>query len=324
MSSAETAETGSNISFHGDRHSCTENNRFTYLDESLGQSYSLDSPKAVKHNRLDTSNSTTSGLCGRSVRSRTGQRAPRKRQKILPSRPFCLGLYQPNNLQDLKALSREQSVSYGFPTPQLTQGIHAEWPKRGRTNARGRAPILTQYNSPLRSQSYIDSDTMNHRNRNPSRNPPYLSAPASGSRSVSPDGEKQSCSASPKKGKQSRNVSPDKGRSVSPVKGKQSLRDDGMKDTPSDTHEYPPEIQEYLLKLTELPDGFIPRSLEVYYKPSRPLTLLRLTCSQRKQLQRPTTRMPHSTIKTCSVVLIEVSLLSFTMIRPSRTAVRKA
>lgn len=95
-----------------------------------------------------------------------------------------------------------------------------------------------------------------------------------------------------------------------------------MRDTPSDTHEYPPEIQEYLLKLTELPDGFIPRSLEVYYKPSRPLTLLRLTCSQRKQLQRPTTRMSHFTIKTSSVVLIDFSLISFTTIRPTESITR--
>ena len=29
-----------------------------------------------------------------------------------------------------------------------------------------------------------------------------------------------------------------------------------MNDIPYDTHEYPPEIQEYLLKLEELPDGF--------------------------------------------------------------------
>ena len=172
MSSAETAETGSNISFHRDRHSCTANNKFTYLEGSLGQSYSLDSPIAVKHNRLDTSNSTTFDLYSRSVESRTGQRPPRKRQKILPSKPFRLESYQPNNLQHLEALSREQSVSYGSPTSQLIQGIHAEWPKRGRTNARGRAPILTQYNSPLRSQSHIDSDTMSHPDRNPSRNPP--------------------------------------------------------------------------------------------------------------------------------------------------------
>ena len=227
MSSAETAETDSNTLFQRDRYSCIANNKFTCLDKSLGQSYSLDSPTAVKHNRLDTSNSITSGLYSRSVGSRTGQRRPQKRQKILLSKPFCLGLYQPNNLQNLETLSREQSVPYPSPTSQLNQGIHAEWPKRGRTNARGRASILTQHNSPLRSQSYVDSDTINYPHRDPSRNPPRLSAPASGSRSVSPakgrqnrrvspDGEKQSRSASPKKGKPSRNVSPDKGRSVSP------------------------------------------------------------------------------------------------------------
>lgn len=310
MSSAETAETGSNILFPRDRHSCTANNRFTYLDGSLGQSYSLDSPKAIKHNRLDTSNAITSGLNSRSIGSRTGQRPPLKRQKILPSKPLCLGLYQPNNLQNLETLPREQSVSYGSPTSQLNQGIHAEWPKRGRTNTRGRAPILTQHNFPLRSQSYVDSDNMNYPHRDPSRDPPRLAAPASGSRSVSPakgrqnrgisaDGEKQSRSASPKKGKQNRNISPDKGKSVSPVRGKQSLRDDGMKDTHSDKHKYPSEIQKYLLDLTEVQNSFIPRSLEVYYEPSRPLTLLRLTCSQIKQLQGPTTRMPHSTLQTC-------------------------
>lgn len=225
MSFAETAETGSNILFHRDRHSCTANNRFIYLDGSLGQSYSLDSPKAVKHNRLDTSNS-------RSVGSRTGQGPPQKRQKILPSKPFCLGLYQPNNLQNLETLSREQSVSYESSTSQPNQGIHAEWPKRGRTNARGRTPILTQHNSPLRSQIYVYSDTMNYPHRDPSRNPPLLSAPASRSRSVSPaktrqnrgvnaDEEKQSRSPSPKKEKQSRNVSPDRekqSRSLSPKK----------------------------------------------------------------------------------------------------------
>lgn len=304
MSSAETAETGSNILFHRDRHSYTANNRFTYLDRSLDQLYSLDSPKAVKHNRVDTSNA-------RSVGSQTGQGPTQKRQKILPSKPFCLGLYQPNNPQNLETLSKEQSVCYEPPTSQLNQGIRAEWPKRGRTNARGRAPIFTQHKSPLRSQIYVYSDTMSYPHRDPSRNPPLLQAPATRSRSlspakteqnrgvnadeekqsrspspqegkqsrnVSPDREKQSRSLSPKKEKQSRSVSPDKEKSVSPIKGIQSLRDDGMRDPPSDTHKYPLKIQEYLLELAELPDGFIPRSLEVYYKPSRPLTLLRLTC----------------------------------------------
>ncbi len=276
MSSAETAEIGSNILFHGDRHSCTaNNNRFTYLNESLGQSYSLDSPKALEHNQLDTSNSTTSGLYGQSLKSRTGQRPPRKRQKILPSKPFRLELYQPHNLQSLKALSREQSVFCTSPTSQSTQGIHAEWPKRGRTNARGRAPILTQHNSPLRSQNYIDSDTMTHLIRDPSLNPPRFAVPTSESRSVSPD-----------KGRQ--------GRSLSPVKGKQALRDNGMIDGIAFiNHKYPSEKEKYLQKFLELPEGYIPSSLKVYYKPSRPLTLLRLTCSQRQQLQRPTTMIPH-------------------------------
>ena len=247
MSSAETTETNINMVFHIDRLSCTANNKFTQLDGSLGQLCPLESPKALKQNQTDTSNFTA---CNFSSESRTEQRPPRKRQKVLRSEPFRLESYQPNNLQSFEILSREQSVSYGSPTTQSTQGIQAEWPKRGRTNTRGRAPISTQYNSPLRSQSHLDCDTMG--DRNPSIDTPLLQA------------------------NQSQN------RSVSPEKGQRVLADDGMQTPLLALHEFPTHIQDAYPQLVEDPPVcFIPLGLKVYHQSSRPLTLLRLTCSQR-------------------------------------------
>lgn len=211
-------------------------------------------------------------------------------------------------------LSREQAISYESPTTQSTQKIQAEWPKRGRTNARGRASISTQYNSPLRSQSYIDCDTMD--DRHPSRHPPRLSPSTHRNRSVSPAKGTQSRSVSPKKEKQN--------RSVSPTKGKEALRKDGMKTPSLIEHRFPEHFKEgYLHLLREMRDGFIPLGLKVYYKSLRSLTLLRLTCSQRKQSQKTTIMMPHFTIETYLMKLIEVSLLGFTMVRSSRTTKRK-
>ena len=108
------------------------------------------------------------------------QSPPRKRQKILPSSPFRSESSQPCTSQSFKAASMEESVPDKSPAPRSNQGIEAEWPKRGRTNTRGRDPVTAPDASTPRSQVLYN---------------PFLSNPRSWTRSVSPDTAKSNLGA---------------------------------------------------------------------------------------------------------------------------------
>lgn len=173
--------------------------------------------------------------------SEPDQSPAHKRQKISSSKPFRFESSQPCNPQTPKAEAApnpmKQSVTDESPKPQPLQGIQAEWPKRGRTNERGQAPITAGCSPAQRSQN--------------SPCAPVLPKSLSCSLSVSPF--TANCLA------------------------EEYLLQAGMDAPPPDLHEFAPTMRSYLEFLLDLQEKFIPLTLKVYRDLSRPATLPKLT-----------------------------------------------
>lgn len=119
------------------------------MTSSLSQAATRDQ---LKTPNFIPSNSSAQASVSSKIKD-SEQRPPRKRQKILPSSPFRFESPQPCNSQSSKAASMEQTVTDKSPAPRSIQGMEAEWPKRGRTNTRGRAPLAAPEYSTPRSQN---------------------------------------------------------------------------------------------------------------------------------------------------------------------------